>query len=247
MNKIPENNLTAHSRYDDPGCFMLLWKYFAIFTVLLCVSIFLLAWAAEADPKDVLLPLVHFQSACAAFIGLSHLAAFLQNKHPAIIIAANPQGITITRRKMFRPPSTELLPLSEITYIAAIGDELNILTGRQVHKFPHIRDAGAFAAAAVPYLRGFGANIDKTAREKAAETTALTERWKQRQAARKAGLLPPEHKESEIPMPAPNLPQTTDETGAPILPQQLTAEQADGVFIPAEQKPADAEHQQMQQ
>ena len=247
MNEFPENGPTAHSSYSDLGCFMMLWKYFAIFTVLLCGSIFLLAWSADSDLKDVFPALAHFQGACAAFLGISHLIAFFRDKHPDIIIAANPQGITITRKKMFRPASTELLPISEITYVAAIGDELNILTGRQVHKFPHIRDARKFADEAVPYLREMGAKIDKTARERIAETNALTKRWKQRQAARKAGLLPPEQPGSEIPMPAPQLSQTVDESGNPILPQKLSAEQADGVFVPASQKDADAEHQQMQQ
>lgn len=247
MNEFPEKGPTCNSRCNDLGCFMMLWKYFAIFTVLLCISIFLLAWGADTDLKDLYLALAPFQALCTAVLGILHLITFLRNKHPKITIAAHPQGITITRTGMFRKPSVKLLPLSEITYIAAIGDDLYILTGRQKHKFPQIHDAQVFAFKAVPYLRALGAKIDKTVSERNAETSVLTERWKQRRAARQKGLLPPEQTGAEQPMPSPILPQTTDENGNPIFPQHLTADQAEGVFMPSESANTDENRQQMQQ
>lgn len=247
MDEFPANGPTCHSDYNELGCFMMLWKYFAIFTVLLCVSIFLLAWGAESDFKDIYLVLAAFQTTCTAILGISHLIVYIRDKHPHISIAAHPQGITIIRKGVFGHESVKRLPISEITYIAAIGDDLYIFTGRQKHKFPHIHDAGLFASQAVPYLRAFGAKIDKTARERDAEIYALTERWKQRQAARRAGLLPPNQDTAGIPMPAPHLPKTVDEAGNPILPQNLTAEQAEGVFMPSKSADTDKNRQQMQQ
>lgn len=126
-----------------------------------------------------------------------------------------------------------VIPLAQITDVTYSNSSMTVRTnGRALH-IPNLVNSTSFAQELRQQARAQGAEIPQNDYEKAAEIRLVTERWKRRQAA-KAGIPDP-----------PKLPPLPMQLPEQIFPEQLTAEQADGVFRPA--APQQNTQQQMQQ
>ena len=157
----------------------------------------------------------------AAVIGLLHFASYLLRKRSTLLVGTEHLCLVTNRR--FFSEKRQMIPIPEIVDITAYTSELVIKTKTGKYRFRYFNDACAFADRLRPYLRQRGAEVEKTALEHYSERLAITERWRRK----RSGLMP----YADIPV---QIPATTDENGVPILPQQLSAEQAAGVFIPTE-------------
>ena len=114
-----------------------------------------------------------------------------------------------------------VIPLAQITDVTYSNSSMTVRTnGRALH-IPNLVNSTSFAQELRQQARAQGTEIPQNDYEKAEEIRLVTERWKRRQAA-KAGIPDP-----------PKLPPLPMQLPEQTFPEQLTAEQADGVFRPA--------------
>ena len=146
-------------------------------------------------------------------------------------LLATPTAVILRSAPLFGTRKDTRIPFSMIRNVRVYRSTVCVDTADKTYKLRHSADAQQFAANLRQLLIQSGVQIEKTEAEKYRERIELTARWKRRQVEK--ALYP------ETPV---QLPSTTDEYGNPILPQQLTAEQAEGVFVPAQDKQEEDHH-----
>lgn len=218
----------AKADYFELGCAFPVYLGIAFWCIFLFVGLLL----SGERGIDLLTETLLF---CAVPLGLLvitaliHAGAYLlRGKY---YMLATPSAVILRSAPLFGIRKDTRIPFSYIRNVRIYHNTICVDTKDQCYKLRHSGDAKQFGERLRQLLIQSGVELKKTEAEKYRERIELTERWKRRQVEQ--ALYP------ETPL---QIPSTTDEHGNPIMPQQLTAEQAEGVFIPVQNKQEDTHH-----
>ena len=167
--------------------------------------------------------------ALLAVTALIHLITYLLRGR--FYMLATPSAVILRSAPLLGTRKDTRIPFSYIRNVRVYYNTVCVDTEDRCYKLRHSADAQKFAADLRQLLMQSGVPIEKTEADKYRERLELTAKWKRRQVEKT--LYP------ETPV---QISSTTDEHGNPILPQQLTAEQAEGVFVPVAEKQEDESH-----